>query len=134
MKKLAQGLASQAWESDLQPALAICELFDFLEEVQFWIKDRAGRYRWMNVACLLNFALNKREEVLGKTDFDLSPARIATQFRADDELVLAGRRVVNRVELVGRFDHSARWFVTFKLPLQNRRGRVIGTAGIARPL
>jgi hypothetical protein len=29
------------------------ELFDCVEDVQFWIKDRAGRYLAMNRACLL---------------------------------------------------------------------------------
>ena len=53
MKNLADNLGLQAWTEDLRPAHAICELFDFLEEVQFWIKDRAGHYRWANVPLLL---------------------------------------------------------------------------------
>lgn len=36
--------------ADLGPARAVCELFDFLEDVVFWVKDRAGRYRWVNAA------------------------------------------------------------------------------------
>src|SRR3954468_13967250 len=78
-----------------------CELFDFLPEVQFWIKDRHGRYEWVNVEFLLNYALERREEVIGRTDFDLSPAHLAAQYDADDQLVLAGDPVINRVELVG---------------------------------
>src|SRR5262249_38327936 len=27
---------------------ALCKLLDFAEDLQFWIKDRAGRYCWMN--------------------------------------------------------------------------------------
>lgn len=118
----------------LGPARAVCELFEFLEDVVFWIKDPAGRYCWANVANLLNLGLNRREDIVGKTDFDLLPAHIAAQFRADDERVLAGQSILKRVELIGRFDHTARWSVTFKLPLRNTRGRIIGTAGITRPL
>ncbi len=118
----------------LGPARAACELFDHLEDVVFWIKDPAGRYAWVNAANFLALGFARREDVLGKTDFDLSPPHIAAQFRADDLLVLAGQRIVKRIELIGRFDHTARWSVTFKLPVRNARGRVIGTAGITRPL
>ena len=119
---------------DLGPSRAVCELFDFLHDVVFWVKDRAGRYRWVNATNFLNLGLSRRDDVNGKTDFDLLPPHIAEQFRADDERVLRGQAIANRVELIGRFDHAARWSVTFKLPLRDARGRVIGTAGITRPL
>ena len=109
-------------------------LFDCLEGVQFWVKDSAGRYRAMNRACLLNYSLALFAGAEGKTDFDLSPAHLATQFRLDDERVLRGATIVNRVELVGRFDHTAVWCLTNKVPLRNARGRIVGTAGVARPL
>jgi AraC-like DNA-binding protein len=111
-----------------------CELFDFLPEVQFWIKDRGGRYEWVNVEFLLNYALERREDVVGRTDFDLSPPHLAAQYDADDQLVLAGSPVINRVELVGRFDHTARWCLTTKLPVRNERRRVTGTIGMTRPI
>lgn len=116
------------------PSQAVCELFDFLEDVVFWIKDRAGRYQWVNVTNFLNLGLSRREDVLGKTDFDLLPAHLAAQFRADDARVLRGQAIANRIELIGGFDHTARWSVTFKLPLRDARGRVVGTVGITRPL
>jgi AraC-like DNA-binding protein len=116
------------------PGAALVELFNCVEEVQFWIKDRAGRYLAMNRACLLNYSLASFADAAGRTDFDLSPAYIATQFRLDDDRVLRGESIVNRVELVGRFDHTAVWCVTNKVPLRNARGRIVGTAGVARPL
>lgn len=124
--------ADQTANSLLGPAAAFVVLFDCLQGVQFWVKDRAGRYRAMNRACLLDYSLASFAEAEGKTDFDLSPAHIATQFRLDDERVLKGARIANRVELVGRFDHTAVWCVTDKVPLRNSRGRIVGTAGVAR--
>lgn len=122
-------------KSRLSPdAAALAQLFDCVESVQFWIKDAAGRYRAMNRACLLDYGLASFAEAEGKTDFDLSPAHIATQFRLDDELVLHGETIVNRVELVGRFDHTAVWCMTNKVPLRDARGKVIATAGVARRL
>jgi AraC-like DNA-binding protein len=115
-------------------ARQIAELFESLEDVQFWIKNRAHRYLHVNRAFLLNYDLAELAHVLGRTDFDLSPAFLADQFVADDEQVLAGHRVVNRIELVGGADHAPHWNVTNKLPLRDARGRIIGTAGTTRPL
>lgn len=111
---------------------AAWELFDFLEDVQFWVKDSCGVYVWVNRGFLMNYSLDERSQVIGRTDFDLSPAHLADQYRLDDERVLAGERIVNRVELVGRFDHTAAWSHTTKLPLQDPRGRVTGSVGITR--
>ena len=113
-------------------AAAIAGLFDQLEGVQFWVKDRAGRYRWVNRGLLMNFALESREQVIGKTDHDLSPAHLADQYRLDDEQVLAGESILNRIELVGRYEHTAAWCQTTKTPVRNARGRIIGTVGITR--
>lgn len=113
---------------------ALCGLFDFIEDLQFWIKDRTGRYRRVNRGFLLNYSLERPEQVIGKTDCDLSPAHLADQFRLDDERVFAGHPIINRVEMVGRFDHTASWSLTSKVPLRDARGRVVATAGITQPL
>ena len=112
----------------------VCELFDCIEDLQFWIKDREGRYDWVNRGFLLNYSLENRRQVIGRTDFDLSPHHLADQFRLDDARVLAGHAIVNRVELVGRFDHTASWSLTNKIPIRNATGRIVGTAGITQPL
>ncbi len=115
-------------------SLQIAELFEPLEDVQFWIKDRDGRYCRVNRAFLLNYALTEPRQVVGKTDYDLSPAFLADQFRFDDEQVLNGHRVVNRIERVGQAGQTASWSVTNKIPICDARGRIIGTAGTTRVL
>jgi AraC-like DNA-binding protein len=114
--------------------IALCGLFDFVENVQFWIKDRAGRYGRVNRGFLLNYSLETQDQVVGKTDYDLSPRHLADQFRQDDALVLNGEAVVNRIETVGRFDHTTGWCVTNKIALRDAKGRVVGTAGLTCPL
>jgi AraC-like DNA-binding protein len=59
---------------------------------------------------------------------------LANQYRIDDERVLRGERILSRVELVGRFNHTARWCVTSKVPLRDMKGHIVGTAGVTRPL
>jgi AraC-like DNA-binding protein len=122
--------------------LPLAELFDFVEDVLVWVKDLDGRYRWVNRAFRINFAMDDRhgpglvgpQDVIGKTDYDLSPAFLADQFRLDDEYVLAGNRIVDRIELVGQPDGLTVWNLTNKVPMVDADGSVVGTAGLTRNL
>ena len=125
-----------------QQTLQLAALFDCLEDVQVWVKDREGRYRWVNQAFMINFDLDENRgrsstgsrEIIGKSDYDLSPSFLADLFRMDDEYVLTGRPIVNRVEQVGQPDGLTVWNVTDKIPLVDDVGSVVGTAGITRRL
>ena len=109
-------------------------LFDFLEDTRFWIKDAAGRYLRINRTFQLQYNLTNTDEAIGLTDFDLSPPWIAEAFRSDDQVVLAGKRVVNRIELVNGFDQAFHWYQTYKVPLRDDKGIIAATAGTARLL
>lgn len=121
-------------ETEVASSLQLTALFEPLEDIQFWIKDRQGCYCQVNRAFLLNYALNNPSQVLGKTDYDLSPAFLADQYRFDDEQVLNGHRVVNRIERVGQAGQTASWSVTNKIPIHDSAGHIIGTAGTTRLL
>jgi AraC-like DNA-binding protein len=130
--------------TELPQLLCLAELFDHLEDVLVWVKDRDGRYCWVNRAFVINYTLAGDQSqtnavagpqaIVGKTDYDLSPAFLADQFRLDDEHVLTGKRIVNRIELVGQPDGLTVWNVTNKIPLFDMDGEIIGTAGITRRL
>ena len=116
------------------------ELLDFLPDVLAWVKDRQGRYLWVNRAFVIQYALDHPNEsefvtaasILGKTDYDLSPAFLADQFRHDDEQVLAGHRIINRLERLGESQGTTVWSITDKIPVVDGKGAIIGTAGITR--
>lgn len=122
--------------------MQLAELFNCLEEVVVWIKDRDGRYSWINRAFWLNYAIDGRQgkasdrptDIIGKTDYDLSPAFLADQYRLDDEYVLAGNRIINRIELVTQPDGTQGWNVTNKIPFFDADGVTLGTAGLTQPL
>ena len=123
-----------------KPGSHFAELLDFLPDVLAWVKDRQGRYLWVNRAFLIQYSLDHQtgdglvtlESIRGKTDYDLSPAFLADQFRHDDEQVLAGHRIVNRLERVGESDGTTAWNITDKVPVVDRQGAIVGTAGITR--
>ena len=116
------------------------ELFDQLDDVLAWMKDHKGKYVWVNRAFLLNYILEHPgtdeatagNQILGKTDYELSPAFLADQFRIDDEQVLAGTRILNRIERVGASESAALWHVTNKIPVTDEKNEIIGTAGTTR--
>ena len=62
------------------------------------------------------------------------PLLLADQYHLDDEYVLAGNRIVNRIELMRQPDGTTDWHVTTKIPLYDGDRAVVGTAGIARRL
>ena len=118
----------------------MARLFDFVEDVVVWVKDRQHRYCWVNRTFLLNYEASHpgntqpgdMSQILGKTDYDLSPPYLADQFRIDDENTLAGNRTVNRLELVTQPDGVARWSITNKIPLFDHHNEIIGTAGVTQ--
>ena len=134
MKTTIGASSLAALSGDLTCCDALCLLFDHVPGLQFWVKDRKGRYATMNRACLLDYGFADVAQARLKLDSELSPSHIASQFVLDDARVLSGEMIANRVELVGRFDHTAVWCVTTKVPMKNARGRIVGSAGIARPL
>ena len=105
-------------------------LLDHLPDVQYWIKDRKGRYVHVNRGFLDNYALDDVTQVLGKTDYDIAPPYLADAWIKDDQKVLDGHELINHIELVGHVDRSAGWFMTTKLPVRSRNGDVLGTTGI----
>jgi AraC-like DNA-binding protein len=108
----------------------VFELFDHLKDVLFWIKDRKGIFRWVNTTLLLHVGRSSRDQIIGRTDFDLFEPYLANQYQMDDAHVLRGRPITSRVEMIV-FHHTPRWIVTSKLPVRNLKGRIVGTAGVA---
>jgi hypothetical protein len=106
-----------------QAGSTLLGLLNFIEGVQYWVKDKSGVYRRVNRAFLLNYSRDASpESVPGKTDYDLSPKHLAEQFRLADAQILEGSTIVNRLELFGRFDHAAAWCLTTRLQVWSSNG------------
>lgn len=92
-------------------------------------KDPKGRYILINPAFERLFE-RKKEDIIGKTDYDLFPTESAEAFRSADERVLRECNVVEMEELVPGVD-STRTFLTIKAPLCDEIGRPYAVIGIA---
>jgi AraC-like DNA-binding protein len=113
----------------------LLRLLDHLPEVWFYVKDRQGRFLALNRRGCEVCGVRTEREALGRTDADFFPQVRAREFRADDQRVMrSGRPAVNRVHPAPAPAGSPRLAVSTKLPLRDRRGRVVGVVGFSRPL
>jgi PAS domain S-box-containing protein len=115
--------------------LDLARMFDHLPGIQFWIKDRQGRFLAANPAFLEHFGFKTFAQLEGRTDFDVSPPYLAKEYVEDDKSVLAtGKPVANKMELVREKQGSLHWYATTKIPLRDGRKETWGTAGVTRAL
>ena len=95
----------------------------------FW-KDRNCTYAGCNRAFAIDAGLNNPAEIIGKSDFELAWRGTADRYRADDKLVMEqGSAKLNFEETRSSPDGGLLWLRTNKLPLWDRKGKVIGVIG-----
>jgi two-component sensor histidine kinase len=71
--------------------------------------------------------------VIGKTDFDFWPKEMAEQYRLVDVEVMASRQQ-KRIEETSLDGEQIHWVETFKTPVIDEAGKVLGTTGFARDI
>jgi PAS domain S-box-containing protein len=120
---------------NLLPGQVGLTLFQALPDIIFWVKDIQGRFVYVNQAFVDGCPLTSPDEVVGKSDLDLFPPELAAVFRNDDmSVTTSGEAVWNKQELVLNSKGGVEWRATSKVPLQSIDGKVVGSAGISRPL
>jgi PAS domain S-box-containing protein len=99
-----------------------------------WVKDLEGRYIAANQVFARTVGLADADELIGKTDFDISPRGIAEAYRrADNEIIASGER--KRIEEIHQRSDGTTFAVeTIKTALRDPDGRIVGTVGIARDM
>ncbi|MGI2114596.1 helix-turn-helix domain-containing protein [Shewanella frigidimarina] len=110
----------------------VIKMFDLVSDVVFWIKDDSGKIVFCNDAYVKSVGKRSLSEVIGKDDTELFPAYIAKNFMLDDQKVLQGDVIINRLEMNLGYSCSPKWVLTSKRPLRNEEGGIIGTYGVAR--
>ncbi len=110
----------------------LIESFDLLPDILFWVKDSQSRILHANRGLIEQLGFKTLEQVKGKTDFDFSPKHIAKQFIIDDQKVMSGELITDRLELNLTEKGEYGWFSTSKRPLKNTEGKIVGTYGVTR--
>lgn len=97
-----------------------------------WLKDRDSRFILVNNA-FANSCGFTVDEVIGRTDFEIWPTEMAAKYRADDFIVIrTGKQKYVEEPII--IDGTPLWFETFKTPIFNSKGEIIGTTGLAKDI
>ena len=108
-------------------------IFEHLPGIAFFVKDRHSRLMAANRHFYERLGFQSERELIGKDDFALFPARLAEHFRHDDaEVMRTGKPKLNIIELFFNRQGIPDWFLTHKLPVRDRRGRVAGIIGVTQ--
>ena len=98
-----------------------------------WLKDGDSRILAVNQVFARMAGKKTSGEAVGKTDLDLWPRKLANKYRADDRKVMRTRKHVTVEELISE-NGIELWHETFKTPVFDADGKVIGTTGYARDI
>ncbi|EGW22894.1 multi-sensor hybrid histidine kinase [Methylobacter tundripaludum SV96] len=95
-----------------------------------WLKDKESRFLVVNQTMALACTLSV-DEMVGKSDLDCWPREYAESYRAvDSEVMATGRRKTVEGPFFDAHD-GVIWVETFKAPVLDVDGSVLGTVGIA---
>jgi AraC-like DNA-binding protein len=108
-------------------------LFEAIPGLHLFVKDRQGVTLFVSSDWTKRHGFEDPQEMLGKTDRDLTPGPLAEQYLADDaQIYRTGEPILNRVELCRDEVGLPDWHVTSKYPVKDRRGCIIGIMGVSR--
>jgi PAS domain S-box-containing protein len=97
-----------------------------------YVRDTQDRFLVANATLARAAGARSPGEMVGRMDADFFSPAASAAFRADDERVLAGETIVNKVEPVVWPAGLERILLTTKVPLRDSLGAVAGLVGVGR--
>ena len=111
------------------------QLLDLLPDVAFFMKDRQGRFVMHNRRSCEYCRVRTEAETLGKTDYDFFPeGRSKMYVEGDRQVMRTGKPIINAIAPAPEEAGSDRLIIYSKVPVKDRRGRIIGIAGFHREI
>ena len=110
-------------------------IFDDNYEDCFFLKDLDGVLLAVNHALVKRYQKKSKEDLLGKTDYELVPFELASKYRRDDlHIRSTGEPMLSEVELVLSSSGEPLWSCTNKYPVFSSGGNVIAISGVIRSM
>lgn len=98
-----------------------------------WLKDRDGKFIIVNQP-FARACGSEPEEIEGKTDLQVWPEHLARKYMDDDRDIMSKGHRKQIEEPLADKEGRIQWIETIKTPIVDERGKVLGTAGIARDI
>ena len=111
------------------------ELFDAVTDTVYFLKDNLGRYVAVNHTLVLRTGAQQKSDLIGLTAAEVFPNELGQRITTQDRAVVeSGRSLRGELELHLYPDGKEGWCLTWKEPILDAKGKVIGLAGISRDL
>ncbi len=108
-------------------------LFDYMPGVSFYIINTHSQYIKGNETFIRLLGLADEKDLGGKTNRDFFMQDIADRYIEDDQKIMDAKKpVINEIWLVPSSDGILAWYLSAKIPLFDKNGKVIGIAGTMR--
>lgn len=121
-----------AWFGRLRPG-GVRELFEHLPNTLYFAKDSDLRLMAGNRAFVRRCGYPSEIEMIGHFDPEIFSAELAENYRSDDRKVIeSGQPLLGIVELFPNRLGVPEWFITDKVPLFAKDGKVHGLCGTVR--
>ena len=125
---------SEAIESALeQERYLMAALMDNVPD-HIYFKDLESRFIRNNLAHAASFGFNDPSVLVGKSDFDFFHEDVARQQFNDEQEIIRTGLSLTKEERTIRSDGSVNWYLTTKMPLRDKYGKIVGTFGISRDM
>ena len=101
-----------------------------------YVKDLNNRYLLANESLMDFMELKTLEEVIGRSDAEIFPPKIAEQFQGiEHEVRQSGHSIINREEQIRDENRdTSKWFLTTNVPLSVGNENATGLVGLRRDM
>lgn len=98
-----------------------------------WLKDTESRFLAVNQLFADTFNASSKDALVGKNDFDIASNELAESYRKEDRDVMESRQQIMTEDIIEEASHK-RWVETFKAPVIDDAGALLGTVGFFRDI
>ncbi|HCT5553377.1 TPA: AraC family transcriptional regulator [Acinetobacter baumannii] len=122
-------------EDFLKNLESIEPLFDALSSGVFFIKNTEARYVFVNQTLVNRCGLKDKTAILGKTSSEVFPHSLGKIYTSQDlQVIRRGKKLTEQLELHLYAKNQSGWCLTYKEPLFDADGNLVGIAGISNDL
>ncbi|MBS1166800.1 MAG: soxS 1 [Proteobacteria bacterium] len=126
-----------AYLSSLSLALARSlsegDLFDAVLDTVYFVKDAEGRYAVVNQTLVERTGSGSKANLIGRTADDVFPGDLGQRIAEQDRVITkSGRMLTAELERHLYANGGEGWCLTWKVPLRDDAGRIVGLLGISR--
>ncbi len=100
----------------------------------FYVKESGGKIIAANRNCATAHGLEHAGLMIGKSDFDLSPARATELFEEEQIALASGQPITDKIEKIEDANGYIKYFSTSKVPVTLGNGEIAGLVGVSKDI